>query len=162
MTRRHPPLKPKQLKRDSKIVWKIIQAWDHKRDWKKALEIFIENKDKLSDYRYWEILRSIWIIAGRLETIPTFLPLFKSKKKHKYYFNTPEELVRLRSMPEVFTVFRACDDPEDCGLSWTLSEKYARKYQKMYSKDLVIEKQVHKSDVFAFIERNLEEEILII
>lgn len=161
MTRRYPPLGNKQKKRDMKISYRIAVAWDIERDPEKVLEIFLKEKDNLSSYRYWEILRSVWIIAGSLNTVEVFLRLFRSTRPNRYYFSTPEEAERLRSLNEPFDLYRASNDPFDGGLSWTLSKDYAMQYARDFSKKYVFHIHAYKEAVFALINRNLEDEILL-
>lgn len=163
MTRRYPDLPNKTLRRDSEIVKKIVHAWDTEKRPAKVLAIFLKERDHLSDERYWEILRSVWVIAGAIENAPLFRTLMTTKKKRsRHYFSTPEEAAKLREMPESFDVYRATNDANDGGLSWTTNYDYAVRYAKDYSKEMVISMKVHKSDVFAYIERNNESEIIIL
>ena len=63
MTRRYPKLKRKILERDSKIAKKIIKTWDNDHNSKEVLRIYtVENKN-LSNERYWELLRTVWIVC---------------------------------------------------------------------------------------------------
>lgn len=162
MTRRYPDLKAKQRVRDSKIAMQIIRAWDIEKDAGKVFSIFQAKKKNLSDYRYWETLRTVWVVCGRLERVEEFKKLFSANRRYKYYFSTPEEAERLRQLDDVLTVYRACNEENDGGISWTLSKEYAQYYKESYQKEKIITRQVHKADVFALIERNAEEEILIL
>lgn len=162
MTRRYPDLKDKVKKRDNKISIQLIRAWDVERDAEKVLKIFLQNINKLSSYRYWELLRSVWIICGTVENSGMFKLLMNSKNPNKHYFSTPEEHEHLRQMPDEFTVYRACNDYNDGGLSWTTSLKYALKYREDFNKRFIDERRINKNHVFAYINRNNESEILIL
>ncbi len=162
MTRRHPDLPVKVLKRDSEIVRKLMVAWDLEHNQQKVLDIYLKEKDNLSPERYWEMMRTVWVLCGSVENSRTFRELMLSGKRSRYYFSTPEEQKRLREMPETFDVYRATNYDGDGGLSWTLSREYAEHYMKMYGKDTVITRHIDKKEVFALIERNQEEEILIL
>lgn len=65
-------------------------------------------------------------------------------------------------MPDTFTVYRACNDQDDGGISWTYELKYAEYYKEAFNKKRIIAVEVKKSDVFALINRNKEFEILIL
>lgn len=162
MTRRYPKLKQKVLIRDSKISEKIIHAWDIEHDSVKVLKIFLKEKNNLSDERYWEILRSVWIMCGTTENSNMFRELIKSNRKERYYFSTPEEQKKLRELPESFEVYRATNSKYDNGLSWTLSKEYVKRYSDMFAKNFIINKIINKNEIFAYIERNNESEIIII
>jgi len=162
MTRRYPHLRGKVLYRDSKIAQRIITAWDIEHDHEKALNIFLKENKNLSDERYWEILRSVWIIAGSVKNAPIFRKLFSSQRPKAHYFSTPEEIEKFKSLPSIITAYRATNDPNDGGLSWTLSRQYAEDYAKTFDKKEIIEQRFYKFAVFAYINRNKEEEILII
>lgn len=162
MTRRYPNLMQKVLKRDSNIVKRIMDAWDNEHDSEKVLSIYLKERNNLSDERYWEILRTVWILSGKVDNQEVFRTLMQSTRKEKYYFSTPEESQKLRSMPEEFEVFRATNDENDRGLSWTVSYQYALHYQRVFKKAMIITKVVKRNEVFAFVERNNEDEIIIL
>jgi hypothetical protein len=162
MTRRYPKLKQKVLIKDSKISKKLIHAWDVNHSQTEVLEIFVKNKKNLSDERYWELLRTAWVLCGSIEYNDLFRLLMKSNRKEQYYFSTPEEHNKIRELPENLIVYRATNSEKDNGLSYTLSKSYAEWYKASYSKDVVISKQVKKDQVFAYINRNNEEEIIIL
>jgi hypothetical protein len=162
MTRRYPNLPQKVLKRDSEIAKKIIYAWDNEHNIQKVLSIYLKENKNFSDERYWEMMRTVWIIAGSVETAPTFRKLMTANRKEKYYFSTPEEAKKLREMPETFDVYRATNGENDGGLSWTVSKEYAEWYKQAYQKDKIICRTVNRKQIFAFIERNKEAEIVIL
>ena len=162
MTRRYPVLKRKVAERDSKIAKKLIQAWDQEKDSEKVLSIYIENRHLLSDYRYWELLRTVYIIAGTVERVPIFISLMESNRPRQYYFSTPEEAKSLRELPDIVTVYRAQDGQFTNGISWTLSKDYVELYQQQFNKERIIMKEVYKDKIFAYINRNNEEEIIIL
>jgi len=162
MTRRYPNLRKKVLERDAKITTKLIKAWDTEKDSNKVLEIFIKQKDNFSPERYWEIMRSVWIICGSIDTADMFRSLMQSNKRSKFYFSTPEETRKLKAMDGLIKVYRATSDKHDNGLSWTTSKEYAVRYGKDFSKTLILEKTISKNKIFAFIDRNNESEIIIL
>jgi hypothetical protein len=161
MTRRYPNLSGKVLRRDSEIVKKIIAVQDsHNGDL--VFEIYMKEQKNLSDERYWELLRTVWILSGNMERVQLFRKLMQSTRKQRFYFSTPEEAKFLRELPSELSVHRATNDSADGGLSWTLSHEYAVKYQQMFQKKIIISRLIDKSTVFAYIERNNESEILIL
>jgi len=162
MTRRYPKLPHKVLYRDSKIAKRIIEAWDSEHDPEKVLSIFLKEHKNLSDERYWELMRSVWIVTGNIKHAGIFRKLMQANRRNKYYFSTPEEAEKLRNLPESIEVYRATNDKNDDGLSWTISKDYANRYAREFNKKLIITKTVNKSDVFAFINRNKEEEIILL
>lgn len=162
MSRRYPNLPRKVLYRDSEIVKKIVYAWDIEQDQTKVLDIFLREQKNLSDERYWELLRTVWIIAGAVSVSDIFRGLLTSKRKQRFYFSTPEESKFLRELDFPLDVFRATNDMKDGGLSWTLSFDYANYYQSKFDKKYLMHQCVSKDQVFAYIERNLESEILIL
>lgn len=161
MTRRYPNLRQKVLLRDSKIVQKMISAWDEKHDEQLLLNTYLNECKNLSDERYWELLRTVWILCGKLENIEIFKLLFQSKRPQRHYFSTPEEAKELREMPDSFTIYRACDEDNDGGISWTTSLHYAVKYKQMFDKKRILEATIEKSKVFAYINRNAEFEVIV-
>jgi len=162
MTRRYPNLRKKVALRDDKIARKLVQAWDEEQDAEKLLTIYLENRHALSDYRYWELMRTVWIICGSLDVVQIFRNLMSSNRKHKYYFSTPEEAKKLREMPDIIEAYRACDTLHDEGISWTTSKEYAEWYKNQYNKKLIMTVKHLKADVFAYIDRNNENELIIL
>ncbi len=162
MTRRYPNLPKKVLQRDSKITKRIMMAWDVDGDPEKVLAIFLKERRMLSHERYWELMRSVWIIAGSVENSELFRKLMQANRRSRYFFSTPEEAKKLRELPDTFNVFRATNDSADGGLSWTLSKQYAEHYKQEFDKEMIVMRKVNKSDVFAYIERNNESEIIIL
>lgn len=162
MSRRYPPLRQKNLAKDSRVAKKLIQAWDIEDNEDEVFKIFMRNKSRLSDYRYWELLRSIWVICGGVERQDIFRMLFRSDRKQRHYFSTPEESEYLRELPDEIEVWRATNCKEDRGISWTLSMEYALWYKNEFEKEFVIKKTIPKDEVFAYINRNGENEILIV
>ena len=161
MTRRYPALRKKVLERDGKIAQRLIRAWDYEKNANKVLDIFLKEKNNLSNERYWELLRTVWILCGKRENVDLFRGLMTSSRDNRYYFSTPEEAKRLREMPDEVTVFRAENLGENGGISYTLSLEYAQWYQNAFKKDGITVRKVSKKEIFAFIERNKEEEIII-
>lgn len=161
LTRRYPDLKPKQALRDSKIAKRIITSWDVKREPEETLNIFIKESSQLSHPRYWELMKSVWIIAGGNENKDVFRILMRSKRPFRHYFMTPEETKIFNDLPEDVFCYRACDG-EDDGLSYTLDYEYAEKYRDMFGKELIRQRKVNKSDIFAYIDRNAESEVIIL
>lgn len=162
MTRRYPNLPNKVLKRDSEIVKKLMKAWDLEANKDKVLAIYLKESKNLSDERYWELLRTVWILCGSVDNVDLFRKLMQSTRKERHYFSTPEEHQFLRELPSQVLVYRATNDENDNGLSWTLSKEYADFYKEAYQKDKVISQTIVTKRVFAYIERNLESEIIIL
>lgn len=163
MTRRYPDLPGKVLRRDANIVKRLIDIGEDGRNDQAVFDLFKKENKNLSDERYWELLRSVWILSGNMERLQQFIEWFKSQRKQRFYFSTPEESKRLREFSYPITVYRATNNAVDNGLSWTLDLAYAERYKVMFDKSEIITRVVNsKSEVFALIERNKEEEILII
>lgn len=162
MTRRYPNLPKKILNRDAKIGKKLVHAWDVEHDSAKVLQIFLKYKDLLSNERYWELLRTVWIMCGKLKNTELFRKLLSSKRPMRYYFSTPEEIETVEKMPDKITVCRATNDENDGGIAYTNSCEYAQWYQEEFEKNMIVTREIDKSDIFAFIGRNKENEILIL
>src|SRR5678816_2103284 len=135
MTRRYPKLAGKVLKRDSKIVQRMINMWGEKTDAnveavrEDLFRYYLKEMKSLSDERYWELLRTVWILCGCIERLEEFRALFLSRRPERYFFSTPEEAKRLREMEFPVRVYRAANEPND-GISWTLSFDYAKDYKE--------------------------------
>ncbi len=160
-TRRMPNLKEKQKIRDSKIAKRLVAAWDDRQDKDEVFNIWLKEHNQLSDPRYWEMLKTVWILCGSVILAPIFRNFMKSPRGYKSYFMTPEEKAYFDSLPDELTLYRA-HNHADNGIAYTLSLSYAVTYQKMYNKALMETRQVKKSECFAYINRNAESEIIVL
>ena len=159
-TRRIPALPEKQLARDAKIVGQIIRAREAG-DNEEVLDIFRRKAKLLSNPRYWEVMRTVWVAVGSTETAPLFRTLMQSSRPCRSWFMTPEDAAALEAMPFPLTVWRAYDGDPDPGISWTLDEQWCRGYAKAKGRR-VKSMQVSREQVFAYVSRRGEEEVIIL
>lgn len=168
-TRRIPTgLSDKQMARASKLVRQLVNIENDARGAKAQRMIILFYKDAklLGNPHYWEIMRTVWIAAGSTETAGMFRKMMKSSRPCKSWFMTPEDAMVLESMQFPLTVWRAYDaerypDDTDPGISWTLDEQWCRDYAKAKGR-VVKSRQVERSDIFAYISRRGEEEMIIL
>lgn len=160
MYKEHPALRRKQLLKDRKIRNKIVKAFDGKRDVRLVLSIFKKECKNLTHSRYWETLRSIWIMCGHLPDVQEFKEWFNLTRPNKSFFSTIEEDEHLASLPDRVTVYRA-GSTADHGISWTTDRKFAYWYKKRHDCAGVKKKVIDKSQIFAFVD-NSQSEILIL
>lgn len=165
-TRRIPTgLSPKQLARDSKIAMQIVKA-HMDGEYEKVLDIFYRKAKLLSNPRYWELMRTVWVAAGSTETAHLFRMMMKSNRPCRSWFMTPEDAAALDKMDFPVTVYRAYDaerypDNSDPGISWTLDEAWCRDYAEKKGR-IIKQMQVYRDQVFAYVSRRGEEEIIIL
>lgn len=186
-TRRVPTFRtPKQERYDSDVAKHLIRIWDEEGDGDKMISYFFKKCARLSNPEYWELLRNVWIAAGSTETADRFRRLMKSNRPARGWFMTVEDAETLKAMPDEFTIYRACaphynlyeddilldtfdipeeqidnGDIEDPGISWTLNPVWCRQYA-IAKHRIVKAKHVKKEDVFAYVSRRGEEEILLL
>jgi hypothetical protein len=159
-TRRIPALTEKQLARDAKIVGQIIRAYEAG-DNEAVLDIFRRKARLLSNPRYWEVMRTVWVAAGSTETANLFRKMMRSTRPCKSWFMTPEDAAALDAMQFPLTVWRAYDAEPDPGISWTLDEQWCRGYARSKGRR-VKQMQVSRDQVFAYVSRRGEEEVIIL
>ena len=160
-TRRIPSLSRKELEQDAKIARQLIHAWDVEKNADKVLDIWFRKSRLLSNPRYWELLRTIWVAAGSTDLADKFRPYFKSKRPCRGWFMTPEDAAELEKMEFPLKVWRAYDREPDPGISWTINEEWCRQYAEGMGRK-VKERLVNRDEVFAFITRRHEQEIIIL
>ena len=158
-TRRIPALPEKQMARDAKIVGQIIRAYEAG-DNGAVLDIFRRKARLLSNPRYWEVMRTVWVAVGSTETAPLFRVMMRSQRPCRSWFMTPEDAAALDAMPFPLTVWRAYDAEPDPGISWTLDEQWCRGYAK--AKGRRVKQQVSRDQVFAYVSRRGEEEVIVL
>jgi len=173
-TRRIPTgLSEKQMARDSKIAMQLIRIDQEGGDRaaEKMLDLFFRKAKLLSNPRYWEVMRTVWVAAGSTETAHIFRTMMKSTRPCRSWFMTPEDAQALDAMPQPITVWRAYDPKYDTaawqaqggdpGISWTIDKEWCIGYAK--SKGRVIrERQVYRGDIFAYVTRRGESEMIIL
>lgn len=159
-TRRIPALPEKQLARDAKIVGQIIRAREAG-DNEAVLDIFRRKARLLSNPRYWEVMRTVWVAVGSTETAPLFRTLMQSSRPCRSWFMTPEDAAALDAMPFPLTVWRAYDAEPDPGISWTLDREWCEGYAKAKGRR-VKQMQVSRDQVFAYVSRRGEEEVIVL
>ena len=179
----------KQLDRDARIIRQIVRAYDEggPRAAERVLDIFCRKAKLLTNPRYWEVMRTVWVAAGSTETAHIFRTMMKSQRPCRSWFMTPEDAQVLDAMQFPLTVWRAYDigylriAPEnmsqtlqslhpgditdlenaDPGISWTIDKEWCIGYAN--SKGRVIrERQVYRGDIFAYVTRRGESEMIIL
>lgn len=187
-TRRIPTgFTQRQLDRDAKIVLQIIRAYDEggPRAAEQVLDIFRRKAKLLTNPRYWEVMRTVWVAAGSTETAHIFRTMMNSGRPCKSWFMTLEDAAALDAMEFPLTVWRAFDvcyldgEPEqwaepvtpgdivtipataDPGISWTIDKEWCIGYAKAKNR-VVRERKVCRNDIFAYVTRRGENEIIIL
>ena len=169
-TRRIPTgLSDKQMARDSKIAMQLVriqqEGGDHAAE--KMIDLFFRKAKMLSNPRYWELMRTVWVAAGSTETAPLFRMMMKSQRPCRSWFMTPEDAQALDAMQFPITVWRAYDpkydgeDVGDPGIAWTLDYDWCSDYAKKKGR-IIKERLAYRGDIFAYITRRGEEEIIIL
>ena len=164
-TRRIPTgLSDKQMARDAKIAGQIIRAWDDGKP-EDVLDIFFRKAKLLSNPRYWELMRTVWAAAGSTETSEVFRTMMKSQRPCKSWFMTPEDAEFLNSLEFPVMVWRAWDKnrygDNDPGIAWTLDSKWCEEYAKSKGRKIKW-RSVRRDEIFAYISRRGESEIIIL
>ena len=182
-TRRIPTgFSQKQLDRDARIITQIVRAYDEggKGAAEKVLEIFLRKARLLTNPRYWEVMRTVWVAAGSTETADIFRTMMKSARPCRSWFMTPEDAQALDAMQFPLTVWRAYDvkyiddlphgtspgdivdlPNSDPGISWTIDKEWCIGYARSKGR-VVRERQVMRSDIFAYVTRRGESEMIIL
>ena len=182
-TRRIPTgFTQKQLDRDARIILQIVRAYDEggKGAAEKVLDIFWRKAKLLTNPRYWEVMRTVWVAAGSTETADTFRTLMRSARPCRSWFMTPEDTQALDAMQFPLTVWRAYDvkyiddlphgtspgdivdlPNSDPGISWTIDKEWCIGYARSKGR-VVRERQVMRSDIFAYVTRRGESEMIIL
>lgn len=162
MTPRIPHgLSRKQLIRDGQVAKELIYFSDVDQNRRLLVGAFMEHRHRLSDQRYWEFLRLVWIRAGSIELIPTFKTLLSSKRPFRFWIMSPEEEAELAALPDPFTAWRAPRPGGDEGISWSVEKSFVEEYAKANGRE-VIERTIPKSLVSAYFNRRGEGEVLIL
>jgi len=160
-TRRIPALPKKQMARDARITRQIVLAYDLHKDVERVKELFFKNAKLLSNPRYWEIMRTVWVTAGSTDNAHEFIPYMKSSRPCKGWFMTSEDAAALDAMQFPITVYRAYDREPDPGISWSTDKVFVENYAKAKGRKIK-SRQVERNEIFAYVSRRLESEIIIL
>lgn len=154
-------LSRKQLVKDSEILSDIAYLYDHEHNPLAMIGAFVQHRHRLSDQRYWEALKIVWIAGGSRRHYQMFRQFFSSKRPFRQYLMSFEEEAALKAMPDPLTVYRAAYDEKDDGFSWTVNRSWLEDYAEKNNRK-IIERKVNKSEVLAFFNRRAEDEIIIL
>ena len=161
-TRRLPTyITRQQAERDAKIARQLIVAHDIDCDTDKVLNIWFTKSRLLSNPAYWEILRTVWVAVGDTSLVPKFLPYFRSKRGARSWFMTVEDAATLDAMQFPIQLWRAYDDDNDIGISWTRDKEWCEGYARSRNRR-VKTALFNRTDIFAYISRRGEEEFIIL
>lgn len=161
-TRKIPSyLSKKQLERDAKIAKQIVMAHDVEHSNEKMLGIFFAKCHLLSNPRYWEILRTVWVAAGNATNVDKFRELMTSKRPARSWFMTPEDKEAFDSFAYPITLWRAYTDDADHGISWSSNKEWVEHYAGFGGRKIK-SKEFRKEDIFAYISRRGEDEFIIL
>ena len=162
MTRRYPDLPRKQLERDSKIAYKIARAHDIEKDAAKVLDLWRKYHPLLSNPRYWELLKTVWVAVGHTAVAEEFSRYMQSTRPCRNYFMTPEEHETLRRMSFPLKVYRACTDGNDGGISWTTNLEVAIEFASRLGNPRILSYYAERDVIFAYVNRRGEDEVIIL
>lgn len=109
---------------DTHVGMMIAQVWDNENEPDKVLAIFLWWRSRLSDERYWEFLKLVWVAAGRKEYLASFAVLFQAQRPCRHFLMSLEEEEEFQALPDQFELYRVGDE---MGLSWTLDHEYAER-----------------------------------
>lgn len=158
----------KQLKQKKEAVTKSLvdkdfhhYIWLHERPYRlKAFQDVSLKIFQKSFTEYWSILGEIWTDSENIySNISAWKNLLDTKVKAKIYFMTDKEIVQFENLPKTLTVYRGSTHD---GLSYTLNKDVAKWFAKRFDKKgKIFTRKIKKSEVFAFISRRREEEVII-
>jgi len=117
------------------------------------------NEDYVSSRRRRDMWRFDALANASLEEKRQFIAACDPRK-----FMTASERRKLVALPDEFTVWRGFQGKRRDGLSWSLSRRVAEMFTRLRDdlpRGIVIERRVKKSEVFAYIEGD-EAEIIIL
>ena len=159
-TRRMPAIPKKELERSCSVAKKLIHAWDVEGDADKVKRIFFKYAKMLCNPHYWELLRTVWVVAGSTDNADEFRPYFNSKRPCRGWFMTVEDAKELDDMVFPMKVYRAYKSEPDPGISWSTDLEFVKRYANGVRQ--IKERVIEREDVFAYISRRHESEIIIL
>lgn len=144
----------------------ISYVFSHERYYR--LKAFRDICEWMSDFDYYKLLSSIWIDAKDFNSQKD---LWRSTLAERWvtrkHFMSEEEKIVFGKFSNKFKVYRgyeaSVNQNNKFGLSYTLDRKQAETFAKKFGrKGRVWSREVNKEDVFAYINRKEEKEIIIL
>lgn len=142
--------------------------WLHERPYR--LEAFISLIDEIgadiTDAQYWQILGEIWTDTENAhQNINEWADLFGADRADRHLLMTEDEIAELNALPDTLTIYRGCiHGLNEDGISWTTdrnrAEWFANRFQNPDGTPCVLQQQIAKSEVIAYITRRSESEVL--
>jgi DNA-binding CsgD family transcriptional regulator/ADP-ribose pyrophosphatase YjhB (NUDIX family)/predicted ABC-type ATPase len=140
--------------------------YTHERPYR--IDAFEEVMDEMTDEQYWENLSSIWVDSESIGMeAERWKGLLQSNRGSRESFMNADEREEFATLPERFTVYRGYSrgDNEELGMSWSTDRNVAEWFARRFSNDrrdiIVEELEVSKDEVFAYITRRGEAEIIL-
>ncbi len=125
---------------------------------------FMVIHNEMNTKEKYKLLSEIWIDSENIhQNFKEWKSFFKNYNNLREFFMTEEELEVYNSFSHTLTVYRGCDNQNQRGLSYTLDKQKAEWFANRFNKNgKVIEKTVFKSNIFAYLNRRDEEELIIL
>lgn len=132
------------------------------------LEAFTEIMNYLLPSEYWSILSNVWYDSENIwQNKKVWKSLFLNEKRYKKFFMTEREQRFFDKLPTHFKVYRGCHEGKnEHGFSYSLDKEqaiwFSKRFLQGHENPKLIERFIDKKDVFAYIDRRNEQEIIII
>lgn len=132
------------------------------------IDAFEDIMGSMTDEEYWSHLSDIWVDSENIGAQPErWKELLMSNRGSREFFMRDDERAELAKLPDKFTVYRGYseNDPEEFGMSWStdplVAEWFARRFARNNDKIIMEELEVAKDEVFAYVTRRGEDEIIL-
>jgi hypothetical protein len=142
--------------------WQVYVECSEKLFWADAL---LEIKAQVPAPEWAQVVRNAWILSDQLwEIWPKWRTIFADRAALPG-FMTRDEAAYLAGCNDPITVYRGCHEATIDGLSWTTdldAAVYFEYHVKPRHVALIVEGHVNRSDVFAFVDKNEEFEVIVL
>ena len=143
-------------------------VYTHERPYRVNASIHCIENYRVSDEEYWELLGSIWGDSENIwQNLADWKRLLRSKRPKRWLFMEEEDRETLKNLPARLKVYRGCiRGQNENGMSWTLDKDKARWFSNRLRRKewtaRVLEKEVPKSRVFAYLSGRGESEVILL
>jgi hypothetical protein len=128
-----------------------------------SAEYFAQNAHRIiDDANYWNVLGTLWKIGGTVVQQSLWLPLFLSDRPKRQKIMKSSERRKFRRLPKVVKAYRAVNSDDEIltAISWSLDRKVATMFSEDGKRKIVCN-YFFKGEIFAFFDRQSEDEILV-
>jgi len=128
-----------------------------------ALSFFFERRGGLTNYAYWFLLSTLWVMDARAADLDTWKNLFSSERpQRKKSIMKPSEVQAFERLPYFVKAYRAHKAGEVDWIAYSIDPVVAKHFANLHGAQTITEYRIKKRDILALFLRRGESEIIML